>query len=125
MQLRGHCHHRSHHQHAQSRFQHQPVQNHHRMHVCWPSQAIRCCRFHLSGLYRHHHPLQHRAYLTQRRSRWRYLRAAETGMRQRMQHQQRQCAEMMLERLRTQFSDQAVRDTFWQLPHVIELTAGA
>ena len=40
-------------------------------------------------------------------------------------HQQRQCAEMMLERLRTHFSDQAVRDTFWQLPHVIELTAGA
>ena len=41
------------------------------------------------------------------------------------QHQQRQCAEMMLERLRVRFSDQAVRDTFWQLPHVIELTAGA
>ena len=41
------------------------------------------------------------------------------------QHQQRQCAEMMLERLRERFSDQAVRDTFWQLPHVIELTAGA
>lgn len=41
------------------------------------------------------------------------------------QHQQRQCAEMMLERLRARFSDQAVRDTFWQLPHVIELTAGA
>ena len=40
-------------------------------------------------------------------------------------HQRRQCAEMMLERLRTHFSDQAVRDTFWQLPHVIELTAGA
>jgi hypothetical protein len=40
-------------------------------------------------------------------------------------HQQLQCAEMMLERLRTRFSDQAVRDTFWQLPHVIELTAGA
>jgi hypothetical protein len=40
-------------------------------------------------------------------------------------HQQQQCAEMMLERLRTRFSDQAVRDTFWQLPHVIELTAGA
>ena len=40
-------------------------------------------------------------------------------------HQRRQCAEMMLERLRTRFSDQAVRDTFWQLPHVIELTAGA
>ncbi|KTC52104.1 glycosyl transferase [Pseudomonas fluorescens ABAC62] len=43
-----------------------------------------------------------------------------------MDHQQqRQCAEMMLERLRTHFSDQAVRDTFWQLPHVVELTAGA
>jgi len=41
------------------------------------------------------------------------------------QHQQRQCAEMMLVRLRERFSDQAVRDTFWQLPHVIELTAGA
>ncbi|WP_053139289.1 glycosyltransferase [Pseudomonas sp. MIACH] len=41
------------------------------------------------------------------------------------QHQQRQCAEMMLARLRERFSDQAVRDTFWQLPHVIELTAGA
>jgi glycosyltransferase involved in cell wall biosynthesis len=40
-------------------------------------------------------------------------------------HQQQQCAEMMLERLRTRFSDRAVRDTFWQLPHVIELTAGA
>ena len=41
------------------------------------------------------------------------------------QHQQRQCADMMHERLRTHFSDQAVRATFWQLPHVIELTAGA
>lgn len=41
------------------------------------------------------------------------------------QQQQRQCAQMMLERLRTRFSDRAVRDTFWQLPHVIELTAGA
>lgn len=41
------------------------------------------------------------------------------------QHQRRQCAEMMLERLRTRFSDQTVRDTFWQLPHVIELTEGA
>lgn len=41
------------------------------------------------------------------------------------QHQQRQCAEMMLERLRERFSDEAVRATFWQLPHVIELTAGA
>jgi glycosyltransferase involved in cell wall biosynthesis len=40
-------------------------------------------------------------------------------------HQRQRCAEMMLERLRTRFSDQAVRDTFWQLPHVIELTAGA
>ena len=41
------------------------------------------------------------------------------------QQQQRQCAEMMLERLHARFSDQAVRTTFWQLPHVIELTAGA
>ncbi|MGF6096184.1 glycosyltransferase [Pseudomonas sp. 18175] len=40
-------------------------------------------------------------------------------------HQQRQCAELMLERLQARFSDQAVRDTFWQLPHVIELTARA
>ncbi len=41
------------------------------------------------------------------------------------QQQQRQCAEMMLERLHARFSDQAVRDAFWQLPHVIELTARA
>lgn len=41
------------------------------------------------------------------------------------QQQRRQCAEMMLERLHARFSDQAVRRTFWQLPHVIELTAGA
>ncbi|NCE83158.1 glycosyltransferase [Pseudomonas sp. Q1] len=39
--------------------------------------------------------------------------------------QKRQCAEMMLERLHAQFSDQAVHTAFWQLPHVIELTAGA
>ena len=39
--------------------------------------------------------------------------------------QKRQCAEMMLERLHAQFSDQAVHAAFWQLPHVIELTAGA
>ena len=41
------------------------------------------------------------------------------------QHQQHQCAELMLERLNARFSDQAVRATFWQLPHVIELTARA
>lgn len=41
----------------------------------------------------------------------------------RQQHQQ--CAEMMLERLHQRFSDQAVRDTFWQLPAVTELTARA
>ncbi|WAT29321.1 glycosyltransferase [Pseudomonas sp. GXZC] len=40
-------------------------------------------------------------------------------------HQQHQCAELMQERLHARFSDQAVRDTFWQLPHVIELTARA
>ena len=40
-------------------------------------------------------------------------------------HQHRQCAELMLERLHARFSDQAVRATFWQLPHVIELTARA
>ncbi|MFQ6591393.1 MULTISPECIES: glycosyltransferase [Pseudomonas] len=39
--------------------------------------------------------------------------------------QKRQCAEMMLERLHAQFSDQAVHTAFWQLPNVIELTAGA
>ena len=39
-----------------------------------------------------------------------------------MDDQQRhQCAEMMLERLREQFSDRAVRDTFWRLPQVIDL----
>ncbi|MCF5720067.1 glycosyltransferase [Pseudomonas syringae] len=41
------------------------------------------------------------------------------------QHQRHQCAELMLERLHARFSDQAVRATFWQLPHVIELTARA
>ena len=41
------------------------------------------------------------------------------------QHQRRQCAELMLERLHARFSDQAVRTAFWQLPHVIELTARA
>lgn len=41
------------------------------------------------------------------------------------QHQRNQCAELMLERLHARFSDQAVRATFWQLPHVIELTARA
>ena len=32
--------------------------------------------------------------------------------------QRQACAEHMLERLRERFSDQAVRDTFWQLPQV-------
>ncbi|WP_455929262.1 glycosyltransferase [Pseudomonas fluorescens] len=41
----------------------------------------------------------------------------------RQQHQQ--CAEMMLERLHQRFSDQAVRETFWQLPAVTERTARA
>ena len=39
--------------------------------------------------------------------------------------QHAQCAQMMLERLHEQFSDQAVRAAFWQLPHVTELTARA
>lgn len=39
-----------------------------------------------------------------------------------MDEQQRyQCAELMLDRLRERFSDRAVRDVFWQLPHVTEL----
>ena len=37
------------------------------------------------------------------------------------EQQRRQCAELMLERLRERFSDRAVRDAFWHLPHVIEL----
>ena len=35
------------------------------------------------------------------------------------------CAQLMLARLHERFSDQAVRDTFWQLPQVTDLTAGA
>lgn len=35
------------------------------------------------------------------------------------------CAQHMLQRLNERFSDQAVRDTFWQLPHVRELGAQA
>ncbi|GLX90180.1 glycosyl transferase [Pseudomonas fragi] len=35
------------------------------------------------------------------------------------------CAQLMLARLHDRFSDQAVRDTFWQLPQVTDLTAGA
>ena len=33
------------------------------------------------------------------------------------------CAELMLERLRERFSDQAVRNTFWHLAQVTDLTA--
>ena len=33
------------------------------------------------------------------------------------------CAELMLARLQERFSDQAVRDTFWHLPQVTDLTA--
>jgi glycosyltransferase involved in cell wall biosynthesis len=41
-----------------------------------------------------------------------------------MDEQQRhQCAELMLDRLRERFSDRSVRDAFWHLPHVINLTA--
>ena len=41
-----------------------------------------------------------------------------------MDEQQRhQCAELMLDRLRERFSDRAVRDAFWHLPQVINLTA--
>ena len=36
-------------------------------------------------------------------------------------HQRRQCAEMMLERLRERFCDRAVRDVFWHLPQVSDL----
>jgi glycosyltransferase involved in cell wall biosynthesis len=39
-----------------------------------------------------------------------------------MDEQQRhQCAELMLDRLHERFSDRAVREAFWHLPHVIEL----
>jgi glycosyltransferase involved in cell wall biosynthesis len=37
--------------------------------------------------------------------------------------QRRQCAELMLDRLRERFSDRAVRDAFWHLPAVTELAA--
>ncbi|MEE1868690.1 glycosyltransferase [Pseudomonas auratipiscis] len=39
--------------------------------------------------------------------------------------QRRECAERMLQRLRERFSDSAVREAFWQLPHVRALTAEA
>ncbi|WP_404938117.1 glycosyltransferase [Pseudomonas sp. JDS08PS003] len=38
-------------------------------------------------------------------------------------HQRRVCAELMLDRLRECFSDRAVRDVFWRLPQVTDLTA--
>jgi hypothetical protein len=34
------------------------------------------------------------------------------------------CASHMLQRLRERFSDQAVRDAFWQLPQVSALVVG-
>ena len=37
--------------------------------------------------------------------------------------QRQSCAEMMLERLRERFSDEAVRNVFWRLPQVTDLTA--
>jgi glycosyltransferase involved in cell wall biosynthesis len=37
--------------------------------------------------------------------------------------QQQSCAQMMLERLRERFSDDAVRNVFWRLPQVTDLTA--
>ncbi|MCE5981074.1 glycosyltransferase [Pseudomonas sp. LF19] len=45
-----------------------------------------------------------------------HLAALDEGQRQ-------ECAGRMLERLRERFSDAAVRDAFWQLPHVRALTA--
>ncbi|QIH05839.1 MULTISPECIES: glycosyltransferase [unclassified Pseudomonas] len=39
------------------------------------------------------------------------------------EHQRRVCAELMSDRLRERFSDRAVRDVFWRLPQVTELTA--
>ncbi|AHL31843.1 glycosyl transferase [Pseudomonas brassicacearum] len=39
--------------------------------------------------------------------------------------QRRQCAELMLDRLRERFSDRAVREAFWRLPQVIELAPRA
>lgn len=44
----------------------------------------------------------------------------------RLDAEQRQsCAEMMLERLRERFSDEAVRNVFWRLPQVTDLIAEA
>lgn len=45
-----------------------------------------------------------------------HLAAMDRGQRQ-------QCSELMLERLRLRFSDQAVHETFWSLPQVTELAA--
>jgi glycosyltransferase involved in cell wall biosynthesis len=39
--------------------------------------------------------------------------------------QRQACAEHMLQRLRERFSDQAVRETFWQLPQVRALVGQA
>lgn len=39
--------------------------------------------------------------------------------------QRRQCAELMLDRLRERFSDRAVREAFWRLPQVIDLAPRA
>ncbi len=39
--------------------------------------------------------------------------------------QRRQCAELMLDRLRERFSDRAVREAFWRLPQVNELAPRA
>ncbi|WP_339478297.1 MULTISPECIES: glycosyltransferase [unclassified Pseudomonas] len=39
--------------------------------------------------------------------------------------QRRQCAELMLDRLRESFSDRAVREAFWRLPQVTELAQRA
>ncbi|CAK9891625.1 MULTISPECIES: glycosyltransferase [Pseudomonas] len=47
-----------------------------------------------------------------------HLAALDAGQRQ-------ECAEHMLVRLRERFSDAAVREAFWQLPHVRALTAEA
>ncbi|KJK19836.1 glycosyltransferase [Pseudomonas sp. 2(2015)] len=47
-----------------------------------------------------------------------HLAALDAGQRQ-------ECAGRMLERLRERFSDAAVREAFWQLPHVRALTAEA
>ena len=41
------------------------------------------------------------------------------------QAQRQACAERMLERLRERFSDTAVRETFWRIPQVVELTGQA